>query len=50
LFGVFKGVTGIVYEPIKGGKREGAKGVAKGLGRGFIGIIAQPIAGTVGFF
>lgn len=33
-----------------GGYKGGAKGVAKGVGRGLIGVVAKPIAGTVGFF
>jgi vacuolar protein sorting-associated protein 13A/C len=49
LLGVFNGATGIIVEPIMGGVREGPKGVAKGFGRGIIGIVAKPIAGTVGF-
>ena len=47
---MLEGIAGIVIEPVKGGKKQGAKGVAKGLGRGIIGIVAKPIAGTVGFF
>jgi len=46
---VYDGVTGIVTEPVKGARREGLKGAAKGLASGMIGIVAKPVAGTVGF-
>lgn len=37
--GVFKGVTGIIHEPVKGAKAEGVEGFLKGLGRGVIGYV-----------
>jgi len=43
--GVLHGVTGIFIEPYKGAQQEGALGVAKGLGRGAVGIIMRPVAG-----
>lgn len=46
---MFDGVTGIVTEPVKGAMNEGFKGAAKGLASGLIGIVAKPVAGTVGF-
>lgn len=49
LKGVFDGVTGIVIEPIKGGKDDGFTGVAKGIGRGLLGVVAKPIGGVAGF-
>lgn len=35
--GIFRGVTGVVTQPVKGAKQGGALGFAKGLGRGIIG-------------
>ena len=35
--GIFKGVTGLVEEPVKGAKNQGVEGFFKGLGRGVIG-------------
>ena len=37
--GIFNGVTGIVTQPIKGAKKDGALGFAKGFGRGIIGYL-----------
>jgi len=45
--GLFKGVTGIVAQPIKGAKEEGGIGFAKGLGRGILGAAVKPIVGTI---
>lgn len=47
--GAFEGVTGIFTEPVKGGMDDGAKGVAKGIGRGLIGVVTKPIGGVAGF-
>ena len=38
------GLKGVVMHPIKGAKKNGAKGFFKGLGKGFIGLIVSPIA------
>lgn len=46
--GIFNGVTGLVTEPYKGAKSKGAKGAAVGVGRGLMGLVAKPVAGTVG--
>ena len=32
--GLYDGLTGLVTEPVKAGKKEGAVGVLKGTGRG----------------
>jgi|LauGreDrversion4_2_1035121.scaffolds.fasta_scaffold346033_1 hypothetical protein len=47
--GIFDGVTGIFVEPYKGGKDDGLTGVAKGLGRGLLGVVAKPLGGVAGF-
>ena len=46
--GIFFGITGLVTEPYKGAKKTGAKGFASGIGKGLIGVVAKPVAGTVG--
>ena len=46
--GLFKGLTGIVYEPYKGAKKKGVKGFGVGMGKGLVGVVAQPVGGTVG--
>ena len=46
--GIVYGITGLVTEPYKGAKKKGAKGAAVGVGKGIIGLVAKPVAGTVG--
>ena len=46
--GILEGISGILVEPVKGGMKQGAKGVFKGMGRGLIGVVAKPTAGVVG--
>ena len=46
--GIVFGITGVVTEPVKGGMKKGPKGAAVGLGKGFVGLFAKPIGGTVG--
>jgi len=45
--GIYKGITGIVVEPIKGAQREGALGLVKGMGRGLAGVVLKPTIGAV---
>ena len=45
--GIFEGVTGLVTQPMKGAKEEGAKGFFKGFGKGIIGIATKPVAGVL---
>ncbi len=45
--GIFEGVTGLVTQPVKGAKEEGAKGFFKGFGKGLIGIATKPVAGVL---
>jgi len=47
--GVFKGITGIVEEPIKGASAEGVEGFFKGVGRGVIGSVVKPTVGAMDF-
>ena len=46
--GIASGIGGLVYQPYKGAKEKGAKGAAVGVGKGLIGLVAKPVAGTVG--
>jgi hypothetical protein len=45
--GIFEGVTGLVTQPMRGAKEEGAKGFFKGFGKGIIGIATKPVAGVL---
>lgn len=45
--GVMSGLAGVVMEPIKGAKHEGFKGATLGLGRGILGLVCKPVAGTL---
>lgn len=45
--GLYKGVTGVVLEPIKGAQKEGALGLLKGVGRGMAGVVLKPVVGAV---
>ncbi|KAH0366129.1 UDP-Glycosyltransferase/glycogen phosphorylase, partial [Aureobasidium melanogenum] len=47
-FGIYDGITGLVTEPIKGAKQEGALGALKGFGKGLGGIYWKPNAGVAG--
>ena len=40
-FGIFDGITGVVTQPIRGAKQDGAVGALKGLGRGFSGLVLK---------
>ena len=46
--GLFRGLTGIVYEPYKGARKKGVKGFGVGIGKGLVGVVAKPVGGTVG--
>jgi hypothetical protein len=46
---VFDGLTGIFTKPYKKAKEEGTVGFFKGVGSGFIGVLATPFAATLRF-
>ena len=46
---IFQGVAGLVVEPIKGAKSNGVKGASLGVGKGILGLIWKPIAGSIDF-
>ena len=43
--GAVGGLTGIVTQPIKGAKSEGAKGFFTGIGKGLLGTVTKPVTG-----
>jgi len=45
--GVFKGVTGLVTEPVKGASQDGVEGFFKGVGRGVLGVGVKPVVGVI---
>jgi hypothetical protein len=48
VFGLYDGISGLVIEPVKGAKKEGALGALKGFGRGLGGMYWKPNAGLAG--
>lgn len=44
--GLYDGITGLVTQPLKGAKEEGAAGFFKGFGRGIGGVVLKGGAGT----
>jgi vacuolar protein sorting-associated protein 13A/C len=47
--GLFKGITGIITEPIIGAREQGAGGFLRGVGKGLLGVVAKPTSGVAGF-
>ncbi|KAI4738779.1 UDP-Glycosyltransferase/glycogen phosphorylase [Aureobasidium sp. EXF-12298] len=47
-FSIYDGVAGLVTEPVKGAKQEGALGALKGFGKGLGGMYWKPNAGLAG--
>jgi len=45
--GFVRGITGIVMTPAQKVRQDGAKGIVPGLLQGVIGLVAQPVAGTL---
>ncbi|RLN45270.1 hypothetical protein BBJ29_003984 [Phytophthora kernoviae] len=43
--GIFRGVTGVFKDPIKGARESGLEGFAKGVGTGVAGVVYRPIKG-----
>lgn len=43
--GIYKGITGVWKDPIKGAKENGFEGFAKGVGKGVAGVVYRPIRG-----
>jgi UDP:flavonoid glycosyltransferase YjiC (YdhE family) len=47
-FGFYDGVTGLVTQPLKGAREEGASGFFKGVGKGIGGLLVKPGAAALG--
>ncbi|XP_077994048.1 intermembrane lipid transfer protein VPS13A-like isoform X3 [Glandiceps talaboti] len=47
VMGFVEGVSGIVTQPVKGAKKEGAAGFFKGVGKGLVGVVAKPTGGVI---
>lgn len=43
--GIYRGVTGVFKDPIKGAREKGLEGFAKGVGTGVAGVVYRPIKG-----
>lgn len=39
----------MVKDPLKGAKKEGARGFFKGVGKGLAGVVAKPTGGIIDF-
>jgi len=48
--GFYDGLSGLVTQPLKGARKEGAAGFLKGVGMGVGGLVLKPGAGTFGLF
>ncbi len=44
-YGFYDGFSGVVTHPYEGAKGEGLLGFAKGVGKGFVGLVSKPVAG-----
>ncbi len=44
-FGFYDGISGLITQPLRGAKEQGAAGFFKGLGKGIGGIVLKPGAG-----
>ena len=44
---VFSAIAGLFLEPIRGGRERGFKGAMIGLGKGILGLVVKPVAGTL---
>jgi hypothetical protein len=45
--GFFEGVTGVVSQPIKGARKDGAAGFFEGVAKGMAGLVVKPVVGTL---
>ncbi|KAK1380403.1 Calcium-dependent lipid-binding family protein [Heracleum sosnowskyi] len=45
--GFFRGFTGILTKPLEGAKASGVEGFVQGVGKGIIGVAAQPVSGVL---
>jgi hypothetical protein len=45
--GILSAIAGLFVEPYKGAKRGGFKGGMVGMGKGLVGLVCKPVAGTL---
>ena len=45
--GLFRGVTGILTKPVEGAQEFGVGGFVSGVGKGLVGVAAQPMSGVL---
>ncbi|KAK8845658.1 hypothetical protein M9Y10_020576 [Tritrichomonas musculus] len=45
--GFVRGVTGIIMDPVNGGKKDGVKGAFIGIGKGLAGVVMKPLTGLL---
>jgi len=48
--GLVEGLAELVVQPYKGGKKEGALGVVKGVGKGTVGMVSKVVGGALGIY
>jgi len=46
--GFYKGLKGVVMDPIRGAQAQGVGGFFKGVGTGVVGVVVRPMAGLLG--
>lgn len=44
---IFSAIAGFFLKPIQGARKEGFTGAIKGFGKGLIGLVLKPVAGTI---
>ncbi|ETV75481.1 hypothetical protein, variant 1 [Aphanomyces astaci] len=47
--GIVGGLTGLVMDPIRGGRRGGWRGLVGGVAQGFTGVVVKPVVGAMDF-
>ena len=45
--GIASGIGGLFYQPFKGARNGGVGGFFKGIGKGVVGVVTKPVAGTL---
>eukprot|EP00741_Cyanophora_paradoxa_P016046 tig00000042_g15491.t1 len=47
--GFWRGISGVVMDPVRGAEVDGAAGAALGVGRGLVGLVVKPVTGSLDF-
>mmetsp|Transcript_4469 Transcript_4469/g.14531 ORF Transcript_4469/g.14531 Transcript_4469/m.14531 type:complete len:1006 (+) Transcript_4469:2267-5284(+) len=45
--GVFRGISGLFTKPVEGAQKKGLEGFMMGMGKGIVGVAAQPVSGVL---